>query len=118
MINIIKSLFNINKKLYIIINDNVSKGKIARVCCTIGQKNPNYLFSSVIVVKTKTIDEILWSLENYKDSIHTPKFMNNIGKYKISGKHIDAGYTQCKFGTLLAVGVAVNRKNKIDLPLY
>lgn len=105
MINVIRSLFNINKKLYIILNDEIiSKGKAARVCFTIGQKTPNYRFSSVIVVKG---GDRYYSTKN--GLINTRFFL---------GEHLDAGRTQVEKGTSLGFCVWVHKDTKLDYKLY
>ena len=125
MINTIRSILNRNKKLYIVVNPNVSKGKIARVCATIGQNNPHMKYSKVIIVKAnKTQDSVndfqhintLFTRIRYGRSIYDWNKLVN-GR-KISGVHIDAGHTQCEKGTLLAFGVITDEKAKIDLKLY
>jgi len=122
MINIIRSLLNRNKKLYIIVNHKVSKGKIARVCCTIGQKNPHMRFSRVIVVKGSCINTS--DLSNYlyfcntTGSIIQSNFLGNTTKIKISGTHYDLGLTQCNKGDLLGFGLIVKNNETLNLQLY
>ena len=97
----IGKLLNINKKLYIIVNNKVAdKGKIARACATIGQSNPN--FGKVIVLKGD--DKYLELREKYQN--------------EISGEHIDAGFTQVSFGTSLAFGIIKKNSENIDLKLF
>ena len=106
MINIIRSIFNAKNKLYIVVNNKkVDKGKIARACETVGQRNPHMLFSKVIVVKGG--DTYKQDKERY----------TRLG-LKISGEHVDLGKTQCKRGTSLAYGVITNNNDNLELSLF
>ena len=106
MINLIRSILNRNKKLYVIVHSKLSKGKLARVCYTLGQFNPQYRYSRVIMVKPETNECLDILLEDMKEK-----------RFKISGTHIDAGLTQVTPMSLLGFSVIVDSDKRLEFKL-
>ena len=94
------------EKLYIIVNNTIiDKGKVARVCATIGACNPMLTLANPCII-VKGGDDFLQLFGYY----------HNRGK--VCGKHIDSGKTQVESGTLLGFGVIGSDDKIKELKLY